>query len=313
MLFSLASCLPSPARQTSQAWQPAASSMPTTALYTPTKTSAAVATLAVLPADRPGQRTTSTALPSPTWKPTSAPPIRTPPGKAPTASQTTSQSLLALQPIQIRSPGSGSQVLSPLSLEVQFAPGEAGQRIRIELYGQDGILLVRKLFERQRLPASGLYADKLEFESAASPRAAFLVVALDNPAGIPLAASAVDIDLLVAGNPRLRQAGSQAEAIVIQDPAPQAKVAGGLLSISGMTSLDPASPLKVQVIDPAGKVLGQRLAKIEQDQAGPFRPFAAQVPYQVDDETNAWVIVFRDLPPGGQILFLASQPVQLKP
>jgi hypothetical protein len=241
-------------------------------------------------------------------------PLVTPRPTKPLADPTAApQSLQVLDPIQIRAPGPGSQVLSPLALELKFALGEAGRYISLDLRAADGTLLARKLLDRQRMPPGEVYQDRLDFETAISPAAAYLIVQVESEAGVPLAVSSAKIELLAAGTARLLPGDWQAKAIDIQLPALQAKLQGGLLELSGLTRLDPAAPLKAQVLDLAGKVLGQRLAGIDSSSGGPFFPFAAQISYQVQQPTDALLVVYRDLPESGELLYLASQPVVLNP
>lgn len=261
---------------------------------------------------RPPTPTRSPAL-SATSLPTIAPSATLPSAKPLVDSTVAPKSLLVLDPIQIRAPGPGSQVLSPLVLELKFALGEAGRYIFLDLRAADGMLLARKLLDRQRMPPGEIYQDHLDFEIALSPTAAYIIVRVESDAGLPLAVNSVKIELLAAGTAWLLPGDWQAKAIDIQLPAPQAELHGGLIELSGLTRLDPAAPLKAQVLDPAGKVIGQRLAGIDGSNSGPFYPFTAQIPYQVQQPTNALLVVYRDLPESGELLFLASQPLVLKP
>jgi hypothetical protein len=220
--------------------------------------------------------------------------------------------LLGLDPVQIRAPGPGSQVVSPLALEVQFALGQAGRYVFLDLRAANGTLLARKLLDRQRMPLGEIYQDRLDFETALSPAAAYLIVRVESDTGVPLAVSSVEIELQAVGAARLLPGDWWAKAIDIQIPASQAELSGGLIELSGLTRLDPVAPLKVQVLDLAGKVLGQRLAGIDAS-SGPLFPFTAQISYQVQQPTDALLVVYRDLPESGELLYLASQPVVLNP
>jgi hypothetical protein len=199
-------------------------------------------------------------------------------------------------------------------MQVQLSLWDAVDVIRIELRTQGGKLLVRKLFNRDQLPAGDRYSDEIEFETPVSPATAFLIVGMDDTSGKPLAVSSVRIDLLSSGVARSASEEWQAKGIDIQLPAFESEIEGGTLDVSGLTRLDPDSPLKVQVIDEeTGKIVGQRLAKIDDTGKGPLYPFSAQTPYQVRQRTNARLVVFRDQAPDGLILYLASLPVILNP
>lgn len=277
-----------------------------------TPTTRLVASLAALTSTQPPTPTRPPA-PSATPLPKTAPSATMPPVKPLADPTALPQSLLVLDPIQIRAPGPGSQVLSPLALELQFALGKMSRFISLDLRAEDGTLLARKLMDRRRMPPGEIYQDHLDFETGFSSAAAYLIVRVESEAGVPLVVNSVKIELLSAGTARLLPGDWQAKAIDIQLPAPQAELHGGLIELSGLTRLDPAAPLKAQVLDLAGKVLGQRLAGIDGSNSGPFFPFTAQISYQVQQPTDALLVVYRDLPESGELLYLASQPLVLNP
>jgi hypothetical protein len=83
--------------------------------------------------------------------------------------------------------------------------------------------------------------------------------------------------------------------------------------VSGLTTLDPAKPLKVQLISPEGKILGQRLAGIAQQGDGDLRIFNAVVPYRISLSTPARLIVFQVENPFNYVIYLSSVDVTLNP
>jgi hypothetical protein len=224
------------------------------------------------------------------------------------------QPLHPLDPIQIRSPGDGSEVASPIPLEIQLDPDEGSKILRIELRGEDGTLLVRKLIDMKIVKASGgNLVDPIDFEIPGESQNGLLIVQVEQTADLPLAINSVDLVLLSSGLARIPPPSWQFKAIDIQQPAPGIEGREGMITISGLTRLDATKPLKVQLIAQNGKIVGQRLAGVGASPDDVVRPFSTQVPYKVDQRTNAWVVVFRDDGPNGEITHLASLPIVLNP
>jgi hypothetical protein len=224
------------------------------------------------------------------------------------------QSLLVLDPIQIRSPGEDSKVVSPIPLELQLAPGSEGKLLRIELRGEDGTLLMRKIIDLKLLEATGYeLVDQIDFEIPGPSRKGLLIVQIEQSATFPLAINSANLVFLSSGEAQITPPSWQPKAIDIQQPAPGGEGSDGMITIAGLVHLDTAQPLKVQLISESGKVVGQRLAGVSGSSSDSFRPFIAQVPYQVDQRTQSRVIVYRDDGPNGEITHLASLPVVLNP
>ena len=223
-------------------------------------------------------------------------------------------SLLILDPIQIRSPAEDSSLLSPIPLDLQFILGEGGKIIRIELWNNAGILLYRKIILRHQLPSPGdQYKGQIDFEIPDDYQDAFITIAVEDNPGMSLAVNTTRIRLLSSGTQQLMPEAWQPRVIDIQQPAFNASISGGMVDVSGLTRLDAENPLKVQLLDPAGKVIGQRLAEIDEQPGAEFNPFHAQLAYKISQPGPARLIVFRSSPQSGETQYLASQKVVLKP
>lgn len=209
---------------------------------------------------------------------------------------------------------------SPIKIEVNFQLDLSDNLIRIELRRPDGVLLARKLLAGSSLiTEDGLLSDQIEFEIAEPTGRAWLIVIvepkrkIENQPLSPLAVNSSELWLSSTGPARLLPPAWQAKAIDIQQPASGASITGGVLSVSGLTRLAADQPLKVQLVDQNGKLIGQRLAGIQDtDQAG-FKNFSTEIAYKIHQPIPAWVVVFRDDPQAGVVIHLASQPVLLNP
>jgi hypothetical protein len=223
-------------------------------------------------------------------------------------------SLLTLDPIQIRSPAEDSWLHSPIPLDLQLVLGEEGKIIHIELWNDNGILLFRKIILRDQLPPPGeQYSSQIDFEIPDDFQDAFITIGVEDVPGMPLAVNTTRIRLLSSGIQKLMPELWQSKVIDIQRPAFNAGISGGMVDVSGLTRLDAGDPLKVQLVDMAGKVVGQRLAEIEVQPGAEFNPFHANIAYKIHQPTPARIIVFRSNPQSGETQYLASQMVQLKP
>lgn len=245
----------------------------------------------------------------------STPPVSTAedPGlvKEPTDSEG-GQLRLVFDPVQIFTPGDGSQVTPPIILETNLSAPETARLLRLELYSKEGMLLVRKVIDWQVIKqSSGDYQDQIDFGIAADSLEGWLILRIEDHPDSPLAVNSTRLTLLSEGDPLIYQLGWQTKWIDIQRPGIMAEVEGGILEVSGLTRLEADKPLKIQIVDPQGRVIGQRLAGISK--MGEFSPFSVEVPYKVGEQTNAKVLVYRDDGPNGVITHLASQLVVLKP
>jgi len=227
---------------------------------------------------------------------------------------TAPQSLLVLDPIQIRSPGAGSNVISPIPIEVQFASGRAGNSIRIELYGKDGRLLARKLLASKGLALPGdTLTVQIEYEISAESENGWLVIGVDEAPGVPAAVNSTTLTLLSSGPAVFNPSTWQAKWIDIQEPVYGAHSSNGLLTVSGLTRQNAANPLKLRLISSGGRIISQAVAKIYDSPGAEFMDFTAQMVFNVKQPTQAWVVVYTDSNPAEVVTHLASLLVTLTP
>jgi hypothetical protein len=131
--------------------------------------------------------------------------------------------------------------------------------------------------------------------------------------GLTNAVNSSRITLLSTGAAHVASLTGQAKAIDIQAPTENAYLSSGMVNVAGLTSLDPGQPLKVQLIDLQGKVLGQRLAGITGTAGAQFNPFSSQVSYKVEKQTPVRLVVYQDDLQTGLVLHLASIGLILEP
>jgi hypothetical protein len=188
--------------------------------------------------------------------------------------------------IQFRSPGPMSRVVSPLQVRANVQPGPDG-RVRLELMGEDGRLLVRKIINYGQTQGWVFVSDALDFEISAAAETARLVISTYDTHSRLYALRAVDVILLSMGEDDLNPPGGDQESVMIQEPLPNKLIQGSTLFVNGLTSLSPEVPLLIELVTTQGKVVGYRLAGISPDTEGGYLPFSAEIPYQVDAPTWA--------------------------
>ncbi|MCD6400872.1 MAG: hypothetical protein J7L73_02980 [Anaerolineales bacterium] len=189
--------------------------------------------------------------------------------------------------IQIIRPGPLSKIVSPIKVQVFLSPGE-GKRIQMELIGEDGRLMYRKVFRYAVPPATliNLFKD-IDFEINGVAETARLVVSTYDAHGRIQALASEDLILLSMGDSDINPPGDLLENIVIQQPEPKQLIQGGKIIVAGLVRTLSDQPLVIELINENGGVVGSRLAAISQDEEGGHRLFAAEVPYQVS--TPTWV------------------------
>ena len=240
---------------------------------TPTPTRAATATLSAMgPSPTPSLPPTFTSTPLPTQPTRTAPPQAT--ASIPAAA------------VQIRRPGPLSRLISPIQVQVSVRPGPDG-RIRIELLGEDGRLLIRKIINYGQESGWVFLTESLEFEISAAAETARLVISTYDNFGRLAWLQAQDVILLSMGQNDINPPGNDLEPVIVQEPTPNKFIQGGTLILDGLSNLPEEQPLLIELISATGKVVGYRQAFVEVDPEGEYTPFQVEIPYTIEEPT--WV------------------------
>lgn len=273
-------------------------------------TATAAAPTAGVPTETPTPSFTPTltALPSPTdTAPTEAPQLAAP------SLTPTPASVAPPAEIQIFRPGDLSKVISPLRVIAYLKPGSDG-KVWVELYGEDGRLLVRqiKVFYAQPGARVNLALD-LDFQIAAVAEAGRLVIRVNDEAGRAVALNSIDLILLSLGEADITPGSGTQAAIIIQQPGARALVQGGTLLVTGLARVKTDRALSVQLVTAEGRVVGQRLAGLTVRGVDGYAGFAAEIPYQVSTLTPVRLVVFEDGQQISPITHLSSVEINLSP
>lgn len=215
--------------------------------------------------------------------------------------------------LQITRPGDGAAVTAPVAIRARRL-GEGAARLWLELYGKDGRLLSRRILRISgRDAAPGALEEQLDFEIPAEIEAGWLRVVLQDSQLRFMAVDTLPLTLLQEGQVKTAPPARDAPDISIQQPKSGVQVSGGLLEVRGTVSSDVRLPLRVQLVDAAGRVVGQRLAGGETGGSSGQVVYTAQVPYAVREATAVRLLVFEE---GGDlplIKHLSSLELVLKP
>ncbi len=257
-----------------QSETPPASPTDPAPLDTPTPSLTSIAGVTANPTEtttpQPASQTPAAGLdPRVTPRPPTRTPTITPTPNIPNAS------------IQIQAPGPGSKVTSPLRLK-GWARSGSDNRLRIELFGEDGRLLVRKIVSYIEANKYVYFEEKVDFEIPGVAEAGRLVISTYDTSGRLVSLAARDLLLLSLGDEEITQPGDLSEPVVVAEPILNKLIQGGTLQVSGLVRPFNDQPMLVELTARDGTQKGYRQFFALPDPAGGYVAFAVQVPYKVD-------------------------------
>ncbi len=188
--------------------------------------------------------------------------------------------------IFIRQPGPMSRLTTPIRISGWVQPGLDG-RVHIELLGEDGRLLARKVLiygpDAERISL----VEELDFEISAVAEMARVQIITYDVYGRVLALAAQEIVLLSMGNDDLNPAGNFLDTVIIQEPFPNKLIQGGELIVSGLVQAPADKVFLVELTAADKKLTGYRQLFVAAAPDVEYTPFTIDVPYLVTSPT--WV------------------------
>ena len=259
---------------------------------------------------------TETPIILPTSTPTA--PVRTPrpPTRTPTPKPTptiTPTPEIPQGEIRIYKPGELSKLSSPIRVFAALT-SKTGRRMTIDLLDQNGRLLVRQVKVFPVLPWK--YAElalDLDFGISVTAEVGRLVLRMDDEQGRIMSLNSVNVILMAVGEPDLNPSSAIMEAISIQQPGIKALIQNGIVLVTGKACISPDKPLRVQLLNAQGLVVGERLASVSPHDPGGYGAFRVEVPYNVTTLTPVRLVVFESGDQISPILHLSSIEVLLSP
>ena len=231
-----------------------------------------------------------------------------------TPSSTPTQIPLSSEKVSILRPADGSMITSPVRVVGQAGPAYLN-RIEIRLIGEDGRLITTHYDYLYALPGNlGPYNTVFEFTTPHLAEAARLEVLNYDPIDGKLNhLTSVDVTLLSVGSPRTHHTIHGPEKIKIDTPAENEIIDCNSWIVSGVGWPDTENPLRVEITNANGDVIGSGLFKFNPHEIGIAAPFQIEVAYDVDSFQVARIAVFEESDSIPGILHYTSIVVRLRP
>jgi hypothetical protein len=254
-------------------------------------------------AGTPSVTPTETVIPSETPTPTDT--LTPIPTNTPTPSPST-----PIAQIRIQVPGPMSKITSPLSLRMQIVSGDS-ELVQIDLQGEDGRLLARKL---ERVPSwpGGYYVSlKIPFEIQAAAEVGRITISTKDGFGRIQSLLGMRVLLLSVGTDEITPEGDSSERAVFYDPPKKdAVVQGGVLNVNGRYLPFNDQPVILELRDTEGRTVGLRVL----DFTGTDEQlFTTTIPYKVNEPTQAQLVLRQDDDRLDGLIYLYSQEILLNP
>jgi hypothetical protein len=212
--------------------------------------------------------------------------------------------------ILIETPGPMSKVTSPVSLRMQVVSG-GSELVQVDLQGEDGRLLARKL---ERVPSwpGGYYVSlKLPFEVHAAAEVGRITISTKDSFGRVQSQYAMRVLLLSIGKDEITPEGDSSERAVFYAPPRKDAVAqDGVVNIQGRYLPFNDQPVILELLDQQGRTIGLRLLDfIGTDE----QLFTTTIPYKVAEPTQARLVLHQDDERLEGLVYLYSQEILLNP
>ena len=211
--------------------------------------------------------------------------------------------------IEISAPGPMSKVVSPITLRMNIIAG-ASEKMQVDLYGEDGRLLVRNV---KAVPRSGRGVPqqiRIPFEIRAAAEVGRITVSTLDRVGRIQSLNSIHVLLLSSGNNQITPAGNPSEPIGVTSPKPEESVAGGVLRVQGDVWPRNLNPVIFELVGPDGRSLGLRLVSVNTIDP---QLFDTTIPYRVFVPTQARLTIRQDDDRIDGLFYVYSQEVVLNP
>ncbi len=212
--------------------------------------------------------------------------------------------------IQFLSPGPMSKFISPVQMQLMMISGDSNV-IQVDLYGEDGRLLGRKV-ERMNRILSGVYRTyKIPFEIRAAAEKGLIQVSSKDKEGRMQILNSVPVVLLSSGRTETNPPGNFLyERAVFYNLEDGAEVTGGEMVVKGRYWPFNNQPYFLELILPDGKITGVRVLTVEGVEP---QEFTTTVPYKVTEPTLARLSVRQMDPILNAPIYVFTRQVWLKP
>jgi hypothetical protein len=231
------------------------------------------------------------------------------PTPVPTNTPTPSPSAPIAQ-IRIQAPGPMSKVTSPFLLRMQVISG-GSELVQIDLQGEDGRLLARKL---ERVPSwpGGYYVSlKIPFEVHTAAEVGRITISTKDDFGRIQSQLGMRVLMLSVGQEEITPEGDSSErAVFYKPPREDAVAVDGVVTVEGRFLPYNDQPVILELLNPEGRTVGLRVLDfIGTDE----QLFSTTIPYKVSEPTQAQLVLHQNDDRLDGLIYLYSQEITLTP
>jgi hypothetical protein len=207
--------------------------------------------------------------------------------------------------------GPMSKLSSPFNL-VFYIQREYTGTTRIEIIGEDGREIYRKVFRTFPQSSPSRVAEEIRFDIPAAGEVARIQISTQDEFGRIMALNSVRVLLMSVGDNQFTPAYEAVERVVLRFPRLDAEGTGGELRVVGMIRPFNNGPVILELVDQRGAVVGSRLLYFDAS-LNEFQHFESSIPYRVAEDTPVRIVLRQsdDRIPGPAYLY--SHQILLKP
>lgn len=215
--------------------------------------------------------------------------------------------------ILILEPGPGSRLVDSIHL-VGIAGPAFESHLFIQVLLEDGSVLTSLPITIQaEMGSRGPFATDIPF-SVEEQRQAFILVSSSSPRdGGTTHLASVGVTLAAEGPVEIRPLASNAERIVITQPALGEALSGGLAHVAGTALASFEGTLIIELLDTEGNLLASQPVIVQAAEMGQYGPFEIDLPFQVSAPGAGRVVVHDPSVVFQGYVHLASVEVNLAP
>ncbi len=256
---------------------------------------------------------TPSVLPMPLVEGTAAV-VLEPPEFAPTATPTRISLPLPQERLVIEAPGPRSQVTSPVRVAGWAGPSFQG-KVFVRLIGEQGQEIARTTtYLLAQEGSAGSFVVTVPFSISGLAEAGLVEVSFHNLLNNRLDhLSTRPVVFLSVGEPRIFTNLAVAEKVAVFSPREDRVVRGGIASIRGGAWLDEDLPLRIEIHDRAGVLVGVADVPVQAPALGELGTFGADVAFTIPYAQYGRIVVIErsQAPPG--VRHVTSLRVWLEP
>jgi hypothetical protein len=205
-----------------------------------------------------------------------------------------------------------SKVVSPLEAIFHLAPHYTGTT-RIELIGENGSILYRKIFKTYSNVGYFTRVDeKIDFEIPGVAELSRLQITTFDSVGRIQAVNSVRLLLQSVGDNQFTPAADENERLLLRSPREDDEIKGGAVEVIGEFNPINNLPLILELIDVNGITIGSRLVQLGEP-GGKYQSFSTTVPYRVSAKTAVRLVIRQSDDRIDGLAYLFSIPLVLYP